>query len=138
VLHEERTHHQVLVVELAGMLPVRTDATDDRREVDDDVRTMNVVEPFDLLFVDQVEVPSPHDHDALWRHATPEKMPYDRGAEKPGAARHDYGLIGEDNSHSPLVIGYWLFVIALGDWLFAIGWIDDPIAQSPITQCNNK
>ena len=114
VLHQERAHHQVLVVELAGMLPVRADAAHDCRKVDDDVRTMHVVETLDLLFVDQVEIRRRTTHDAVWRGATPEKMPHDGGAEEPGAAGNDNGLVGENNSHSLLVIGYWILVIALG------------------------
>ena len=121
VLHQERAHHQILIVELAGMFPVRTDAPNDGRKVDDDVRTVHVVETLDLFFMDQVEIAAADDDHTLRRRTAFEKVPHDGGAEEPGAARDDNGLIGKVDSHSPFVIGYWLFVIELGDWSFAIG-----------------
>ena len=78
MLHEQRAHHHVLVVERARVLPIRADATDDGRQMDDDVRTMQVVEALDVLFVDEVELPAFRtDDDALGlrRHAGEDAAP---------------------------------------------------------------
>ena len=115
MLHEQRAHHQVLVVELAGILPVRADAADDRREVDDDVGPMNVVEPLHVLFVDEVELAPPHDDDAL-RRGTPRRSKCRTTADprNPAPPVTTIVLSREINRHLPFVIGYWLLVIALG------------------------
>jgi hypothetical protein len=81
--------------------------------MNDDVRPMNVVQTPDLIFVDEIELASSHDHDALRRNASLQEVPDDGRTQKPGPTGDYELLVWQNGRHRPaIVIGSSPLVIA--------------------------
>src|SRR5678816_2881658 len=89
-----RSHHQVVVKELAGTLTVGADPAHDSREMNDECRLRFQVQADDLIFVAQIKLA------AWWREhgctVLLTKLADDVAAEKPGTACHENALIAPE------------------------------------------
>ena len=85
MLDEMEPHRHVGVEKTPRCRPVRTDATDLRGQVDDDIRTGVIVEAFDGRFVGEVAGLAPRHDQLVRRHTASAESPANRRPQESGA-----------------------------------------------------
>jgi len=97
VFHQQAAHHEVVVKEAAWGAHVCSDTTDNRRQVDHDVRPMVCVEALDSVLVRQIVLRAPRHEHAIT--TDPSKCANDSRPEETSPPGHQDGAVS--NLHRP-------------------------------------